>query len=171
MKRVSRLEPSIDEYRERADQVERRIAEIDDTPTLWPLNRGADIHPRLDISEGWQRREDWGVWSKGPLSKIRFRVWRRFIKPTCIGIRVVIRGRYFGDNVSTSVEINGKTYPNQVLNGKHPGLELPIDCLLPYEMIDITLRHHAPISPAQLDGRKDSRIIAFGLIKFGYVFA
>jgi hypothetical protein len=170
MKRVSRLESSIEEFRERADQLERRIGAIDDTPTLWPLNRGADIHSRLDFSDGWYRREDWGVWSKGTLSRIRFRVWRKFIKPTCIGVRVVIRGRYFGDNVSTTVEINGQIYADEVLDGKHPGLELPIDLLLPYETVDITLRHHAPMSPAQLDGREDSRDIAFGLTKLGYVF-
>lgn len=156
---------------ERVDQRDHRITQIDETPTLSPLKKGPDIPSKALLNKGWQGQEKWGVWSKGASSGIRFRVWQRQIKLNSIGIRVFIRGRYYGDNKSTRVEINGHSYGEQTLDRLHPGLVLPSDWLLPFEIVDIRLNHKHPVSPREFEGRpEDNRLIAFGVRAVGYLY-
>ena len=156
---------------ERVDQRDHRITQIDETPTLSPLKKGSDIPSKLPLNEGWHGQEKWGVWSKGALSGIRFRVWQRQIKLNCIGIRVFIHGRYYGDNKSTQVEINGHSYGEATLDRRHPGLVLPSHWLLPFEIVDIRLKHEYPVSPREYGGRpEDNRQIAFGVRTISYVY-
>jgi hypothetical protein len=68
------------------------------------------------------------------------------------------------------VTVNGKDYGKQRLARGHRGLELPIDLLLPYENIEITLQHQRPVSPRDFQGRVDSRPLAFGLVKLGCMY-
>ncbi len=154
----------------RADNFSRKVDEIDKTPTLVRTTDGAHISSAIELCRGWCAQVAWGVWSQGKTSVLRFRLAHRRMPPNCTGVRIVIWGRYYGDNRETSVTVNGKDYGRQRLARGHRGLELPIDLLLAYENIEIMLQHQRPVSPRDFQGGDDSRPIAFGLVKLGCMY-
>ncbi len=163
-------EESFESIEARADIFSRKVNEIDKTPTLVMTADGAHISAKIELCRGWCAQVAWGVWSLGNASLLRFRLRHRRMPPNCTGVRIVIRGRYYGDNEETSVTVNGKDYGKQKLVRGHPGLELPIELLLPYETIEIMLQHQSPVSPHDFQGGDDSRPIAFGLVKLGCMY-
>jgi hypothetical protein len=165
-------EESFEAIEARADNFSRKVDEIDKTPTLVRTADGAHISSKIELCRGWCTQVAWGVWSLGEASLLRFRLMlmHRRIPPNCTGVRIVIWGRYYGDNQETSVTVNGKNYGKQRLVRGHRGLELPIELLLPYENIEIMLQHQSPVSPRDFQGGDDSRPIAFGLVKLGCMY-
>lgn len=162
----------LDAFAERAAKLQQRIEEIDRTPTLGSESviSDTDIPVAVSLLEGWHAPENFGIWSSSKLSRLRFRVWYRQIKPNHGGIRVFIKGRYYGNNTSTSVTINNKDFGEVKLTDGEPGLELPIQLLAPFETIEICLRHSAPISPREFEGDKDTRTIAYAIQSIGYEY-
>lgn len=163
-------EESFESIEASSDNLSRKVNEIDKTPTLVSMAAGAHLSSAIELCRGWCAQAVWGVWSQGKTSNLCFRLAHRRMPPNCTGVRIVIWGRYYGDNQETSVMVNGKDYGKQRLIRDHRGLELPIELLLPYETIEITLRHQRPVSPRDFQGGDDSRPIAFGLVKLGCMY-
>jgi hypothetical protein len=164
-KRCWRQEP-FEQIEQRAQQLSPAVAEVDRIPTLTQQVKRDAISRGVELTSGWCPQEDWGVWSDGASSRIRFRVMRRKIE-LWQALRVIIQGRYVGDNRVTSVLINGIDFGEQSLIRGSEGLLLPTAALQSFEVIDITLKHSHPVARAQRQSGGDDRQIAFGLIKIG----
>ena len=119
---------------------------------------GGQLENRLYMPSGWAFPEDWGRWSLGRRSLIKFIPapgLARLAAP-----RLSIRGRYFGPVEATGVYLNGRhlgdfelldasiPLPPQALQGEHSVLELV---------------HAQPLRPADVSDSADSREIKFGL--------
>lgn len=154
----------------RADVLAGEIAKIDETPTLSNHGAGKSALEHIDFGEGWHQRERWGAWSSGSRSRIRFRIWRRRIGPGCTGIRLLIQGRYAGDNNPTRVWVNDIDFGDVSLTKSCPGLALPLTALLPYETVEVTLRHSDPVTPGKSAGNPSRQLIAFGLERINYQY-
>jgi hypothetical protein len=155
---------------QRAEVVARQLAVIDRTPTLANAGNRGDVLASVSLEEGWHGRKNWGAWSRGLQSTIRFRIWRRRIGPTCTGLRILLRGRYAGGNTATRVIINEHDYGDVNLSAGGAALELPLELLMPYETVEIYLHHTRPVTPQQRDNSADRESIAFGLEKVAYQY-
>jgi len=143
---------------QRSSSLQQKIQEIDCTPTLRKTIPAENISRDLCLTEGWCNQEKWGVWSRGERSGIRFRLMHRSLRYDVAAVQIVVHGLYHGDNETTHVTINGIDFGEQRLLPSHPGMEVPVSALLPYEVVDIVLQHKAPAGP---------RTVAFGLKKVG----
>jgi len=151
-------EESFEGLLERSSALQEKIQEIDLTPTLRKNIPAENISRDLCLDEGWCDQEKWGLWSSGARSGIRFRLMHRSLRYDVAAVQIVVHGQYRGDNETTRVTINGIDFGEQRLLPSHPGMEVPVSALLPYEVVDIVLHHKIP------SGR---RAVAFGLRKVG----
>jgi hypothetical protein len=152
-----------------AEALWRKISKIDEVPTLKQLVKGQDVARLTGHSDGWSAPANWGVWSLGPVSRIRLRVPHAWVSGGCQELRIVIRGKYYGENTETGVKINAIDFGNRRLDGGGSQFTLPVSELQPFEAVDITLTHTQAVSPQQFEGKDDLRQIAFGLETIGCV--
>ncbi|MBP6682810.1 MAG: hypothetical protein KA159_05810 [Halioglobus sp.] len=153
----------------RASQRRQKVEQLMLTPTLMGAARGKDLASMVDLAMGWSTVRDWGVWSTGSESRIRFRLFRHWLIQEIDAVRLVIEGRYYGTNTRTSVRINAVDVGEQDLTAGNCDIVIPVGALYPHEVIEITLGHHAPVSPAVFEGTTDQRLLAFGVERLAYV--
>ncbi len=153
----------------RAQQRQQKVEQLMLTPTLMGDARGKDLATMVDLAIGWSTVRDWGVWSTGSESRIRFRLFRHWLIQEIEAVRLVIEGRYYGTNTRTSVRINAVDIGEQDLTAGNCDIVIPVSALYPHEVIEITLGHHAPVSPAAFEGTSDQRLLAFGVERVAYV--
>jgi hypothetical protein len=163
-----RSEP-FDSIRARAEEFVARAMDINQTPTLLRVASGNRIAGEVDLAAGWCVPVEWGVWSKGPESVLRFRLRRRSMPTSSTRVRLVIEGRYFADNTATRVIVNEQDFGDCDLAA---GTEifLPVESLLPHETVEITFQHHHPVAPRRVKTTKDYRQLAFGLKKLNCAY-
>ena len=157
-----RREP-LEAIRERAAVFAGSCEEIDRTPTLVGVAGGGELSKSVDLVEGWCAPASWGVWSEGPVSRIRFRLPRKHMPLSCRYIRLQLRGSYFGPNTCTQIAFNGEDFGQHELAGAGGKIDLPVDKLRPYEIVELELRHQQPVSAFELGQSQDRRPIAFGV--------
>lgn len=112
----------------------------------------------LYFSKGWSFIEEWGVWSDGNESKIKF-----FLSESLTKIErpvLGIKGRYFGSVEKTEVYLNEKNLGEFSLEN--------LELVLPGELLQgvhatIKLVHKEPLRPCDIDGGNDDRLLKFGL--------
>ncbi|RLA50381.1 MAG: hypothetical protein DRQ98_12905 [Gammaproteobacteria bacterium] len=110
---------------------------------------------------GWSTPEPEGLWTRGELSHLRFRLC-----PTRVSIharRLVLRleGHYFANNESSRVLVPGQVEQRLELNGH--AIEIPLDTFDDYGCIDICLGHDSPTTPKSLGMNNDERELAYFL--------
>ena len=88
---------------------------------------------------------------------------------SCKRVRLVVKGRYFGENTATHIVVNEQELGDRDL---HAGLELflPIDSLLPQETIEIRFNHHHAVAASRVSDTEDGRRLAFGLRKLSCTY-
>jgi len=145
-----------------------KVEQLMRTPTLMGEAKGRDLASMVDFAMGWSTVRDWGVWSTGSESSIRFRLFRHWLIQEVDCVRLVVEGRYYGHNCRTRVRINGIDFGEQDLTAGHFDVAIPVGALYPNEVIEITLEHLAPISPAAFEGTSDERVLAFGVERVAY---
>ena len=162
----------LDDDQAQAERVKQRAAEIeavDTTPShTGPPLSGPAMKQGASLYSGWQTGESWGRWSAGVESRLRLRLWRQHLLPVHRGVRLFIKGRYYGENEFTRVLINGQDLGEHHLGQHHPGLELALSRLLPHEVLNIVLQHQRPTSPRFREQTRDKRELAFGIESIGY---
>lgn len=117
--------------------------------------------PALNLLEGgWSAPEAWGVWSDGPVARIRVPV-----EGNGGSYRIRLQGQAFGDNSRTSVFVRineQETFTEWILEAGKMS-----DCLLAIEnhRPNIVLHFSFPdaVSPAELGISADTRQLSFGL--------
>lgn len=112
----------------------------------------------LYFSQGWSFPEDWGVWSDGHNSRIKFLP----LQPgeSFESAELHFRGRYYGEVEQTRVIVNGEALGSFDLTDCT--VEIPASMLRGDE-VDIVLVHTQPRSPAELEGGSDTRLLKYGL--------
>jgi hypothetical protein len=122
---------------------------------------GPSLAELLQHNSGWSAAVGRGAWSLGDTSWISFRI----PKSRSIGAdkpyRVNIQGRYFGDNVTTGLKVNGA--PMGEWDLRDSVFEVPPGVPDRDQVIELELTHTVPISPAALDMGADERQIAYCL--------
>jgi hypothetical protein len=147
----------------------KKVEEVSQIPTLMGVATGGTIKSMVDLYDGWSEPVEWGVWSLGAESKIRFRVYRRRIIEETGSLRLVIEGSYYGNNKETNVIVNGIDFGEQELLRGNCRLTIPIDALFANELVEITLKHKHPTRPSDFEGKRDNRPLAYAVQKIGYI--
>lgn len=161
---------SLDVIEKRAMALAKKVEKVWRIPVLMAAASGFGIAAAVDLYQGWSGVRPWGVWSIGPESGIRFRVYRPWLVSEVSAIQILIAGHYYGNNVKTRVQINNLNFGEQSLGEGCCELVIPVEALLANEVVDIVLGHSAPVSPAAFEGKGDTRALAFGLEKIAYTY-
>jgi FkbM family methyltransferase len=118
----------------------------------------AALENNLYMPNGWAFPEDWGRWSLGKSSSIKFTPAPELAaRPTPV---LEIRGRYFGPVEATTVCLNGESLGDFDL--RQARIELPPGSLGDSH-VTLELRHAQPLRPADVSDSMDQREIKFGL--------
>ena len=133
------------------------------------ISSGAAIHGVVDFIAGWHKPEHWGMWSLGKTSVARFCIPQEHLNDEVDAIRLVINGRYCGNNNTTSIVVNSVNFGQQDLSNYRADLVVPLTALLTNGIIEVVFSHQHPISPFELNGTHDNRALAFAMTTFGYV--
>jgi len=112
----------------------------------------------LYLPSGWAFPEEWGRWSLGGRSCIKFVPTPALAERAAPVLR--IRGRYFGPAEATGVILNGVALGEFPLHDAH--IPLPPGSLArDYAVLELI--HHQPLRPADTGAGEDRRLIKFGL--------
>lgn len=118
----------------------------------------ADTGDRLYLPQGWGFPEDWGRWSLGKRSTLKF-----IPAPGLAALDapvLSIRGRYFGPVEATAVFLNGTCLGNfELLDARIP---LPEGALAGGH-VALELVHERPLRPADVSDSEDQRELKYGL--------
>lgn len=149
-----------DSIRAHSKELLARVEPAALTAALSRVGVRADPASSLELVSGWAGQEDWWVWSTGEISCLRFRLPRTSLTAAA-GIRLILRGHYYGDNKYSRVNINGIDFGPVDLATQ--SLELSLDALGGLDEVEVTLCHEAPVSPLEYEGSQDTRQLAFAL--------
>ncbi|MEM1153827.1 MAG: hypothetical protein AAGI44_06775 [Pseudomonadota bacterium] len=163
-------EGAITEIEQRAEALGATIRQALEIPFLQFNAWNSDISARVELERGWCKQNQWGVWSNGAESLIRFRVLAEQIEAHDKGPIITMKGRYYGDNTCTAVFINGLGYGEVDLTQSKTGFYIPKEQLPVYNVVCVRLFHAKPVSPREFDGSDDDRALAFGLKRIGVSF-
>ncbi len=110
------------------------------------------------LPQGWGDQEDWGRWSIGPRSRLRF-----VPAPGLAGrehLALYLQGRYYGPPEATQLRLNGQSLGACDLTDCR--VPLPAGALrAPW--VELELLHTRPLRPRDLGEGDDDRPIKFGL--------
>ncbi len=122
------------------------------------------------LGMGWSVPEDWGIWSEGPTSSLKFQFTDTLSKKETL---VLIGSIFLDENIGQEISfvINEKTVLVQKLENNDKlhtfKIDLPIDLINNNDgVVELLLKYKHPISPKQLNLSGDTRELAFGLISF-----
>jgi hypothetical protein len=127
---------------------------------------GAGLAELIRHRMGWSRVETWGVWSVGDVSRLEFRVPVSRFAGLEDTLTLNFRGRYFADNASTQILVNGQLLGDCDL--RDAALRVPLQWLDEDRVARLELRHRAAVSPAALAINADERRLAYGLQGLDY---
>ena len=119
---------------------------------------GGALDHDLYLPAGWAFPEDWGRWSLGRRSVIKFVPAPGLA--TLAAPRLAIQGRYFGPAEATAVYLNGAHLGDFEL--ADASIPLPAGSLAG-EHVVLELLHAQPLRPADVSASGDMREIKFGL--------
>jgi len=115
---------------------------------------------------GWSQPEQHGLWSRGDLSQLRFRICPTMIPIQVTQLSMRFRGDYFADNASSRVVVPGMA--EQRLSLADGVLQVPLASFDANGCIDIILKHDKPVTPRSLGMNNDERELAFLLRELSY---
>ncbi len=161
-----RVEPFA-EIRKRSLLVSQQLRKIDLTPTHIGVAEADKICSSVRLVSGWCQAAEWGVWSLGDRSVLKFRIPFRHLKYGNEKLRIVLSGQYYGENTQTSVTINEVPFGSHHLTPDGPGIFITRKELGDYGTICIEMKHLDPVSPKKFEGKNDDRLLAFGLQRIG----
>ncbi len=156
---------SRDELRESVERKRQRFESLQTMPMLFATKVPHDSPSGEILTEGWHGREDWGAWSEGNVSEIRFRVPFWMTGHERGSVIVYLKGRYLGRNTRSEVSVNGLEHGWVDLTQFTRGITLPVAELGDNQAVVVRIRHEFA---DESDGDRRS---AFGIEKFGIQFS
>jgi FkbM family methyltransferase len=122
------------------------------------------LENNLYLPAGWAFPEDWGRWSLGKRSCIKFIPAPELAAQSAPALK--IRGRYFGPDELTSVFLNGVSLGDFDLRDVR--IELPAASLVGKHVV-LELVYGQPLRPSDVSDSPDQREIKFGLERIAIV--
>jgi FkbM family methyltransferase len=112
----------------------------------------------LYFCSGWSFLEDWGVWSNGTRSRIKFYVGQalRNLEAPVLELKC----RYFGDEEETHIVINNRDLGAHKLHNAR--IALPPECLQG-DHVTLEFTHRNPQKPSELEASNDTRALKLGI--------
>lgn len=159
---------SLGAIRQRSQALARRVWEVNCVPTLWGGVSGARLPGAVQFYAGWGAAEDWGLWSLGERSAMRFRLPCRSLTDDVSSIRLHAGGRYHAGVSGSRVSVNGRDLGLRDL-AAGDDIVLPVGALLPCEVLEIALEHD--LSGAEPGPGGDARPLAFALSSLSVTLA
>lgn len=159
-----------DEMRENVSRRQQRFDTLQKTPMLFTTRAPHDTPTAALLGAGWGDLQDWGAWSEGQVSELRFRVPFWMTSHERGSLIVFLKGRYQGRNTRSGVSVNGRDCGWQDLRRFTRRITLPVSGLQANQCVVVRINHEfagepGAQSPAPAQGT------AFGIEKFGIQFA
>jgi hypothetical protein len=130
------------------------------------------VTPEADLLvSGWDELQDWGAWSLGDESKIRFRVPFWMVSHERAKLVIFLRGRYLGRNIRSKVIVNDLDIGWIDLRNFSRSISLPIAKLYANQFVELQVIHEFPENPANNDLTAGIEAMAFGIEKLGIQFS
>jgi hypothetical protein len=128
--------------------------------------------PTLDLlAFGWSQVYDWGAWSTGDRSIIRFRVPFWMATRDNAKLSVFLKGRYYGKNTGSNVSVNGVHFGCIDLREFPRSITIPISSLHKNQVVEVQLVHQFPEQAVIESSAVDGQPISFCIEKFGFNFS
>lgn len=128
--------------------------------------------PSVDLlTSGWCKPHDWGAWSSGDVSNIRFRVPFWMSNHGNAKLFIFLKGRYCGKNTRSRVSVNEVNFGWIDLRTFPQSISIPISALHTNEVVEIQLLHEFPERPSEKDLTSHDGLISFGMEKLGFQFS
>jgi hypothetical protein len=128
--------------------------------------------PAADLlASGWCKLHDWGAWSSGDVSKLRFRVPFWMSNHGNEKLSIFLKGRYVGKNTRSRVSVNDVNFGWIDLRTFSRSISIPVSALHTNEVVEIQLSHEFPERASDNDFTSDDGLISFGVEKFGFQFS
>jgi len=128
--------------------------------------------PAIDLLvSGWSKLHDWGAWSSGDVSRIRFRVPFWMVSHETARLVIFLRGRYFGRNTRSKVIVNDLDFGWVDLRKFDRSICLPIAALHTNEIVELQLCHEFQEKPADNDLGSYTGETSFGIEKLGIQYS
>jgi hypothetical protein len=172
----AQTQPCVREYTEKdlqdsTQQKRQRFESLQEIPMLFTTKVPHDKPVKEILSSGWSSMQDWGAWSVGECSEIRFRAPFWMISHEGANVIIFLKGRYRGRNTRSEVSVNGLDYGSLDLREFARSIKLPVAALQPNQTVVVRLRHElADESDNQVAGPAGPGS-AFGIEKFGIQFS
>jgi hypothetical protein len=130
------------------------------------------VTPERDLLvSGWDELQDWGAWSIGDESKIRFRAPFWMVSHERAKLVISLKGRYLGRNIRSKVIVNDLDFGWIDLRNFSRSISLPIAKLYANQIVELQVIHEFPENPAKNDSIVGSGPLAFGIEKLGIQFS
>ena len=159
------------DIRDSVRRKEQRFGALHSTPMLFVTKFPHEL-PNPDIlASGWKEFQDWGAWSEGDASEIRFRIPFWMISHETASVNIFIKGRYRSENTQSRVIVNGVDFGWLDLRRFDRSISLPVSALQPNQAVAIRIHHGDPQLPADDPRVPETKRNAFGIEKFGIQFS
>jgi len=120
---------------------QQRFDALMQTPMLFAARQARELPPPQALAGGWGPHEDWGAWSAGAQSAIRFRVPFWITGHDGGEVVILLNGRYRDGHAHTGVSVNGIDCGRLDLRRESRAIRLPVPALGGNEMVEVRLSH------------------------------
>ena len=149
------------------DEKRKRFSALLEIPMLL-ATRIPHETPAIDLLvSGWSKLQDWGAWSSGNVSRVRFRAPFWMVSHENARLIIFLRGRYSGNNSRSKVVVNDLDFGWIDLRKFNRSIALPISALHTNQVVDLQLHHEFPGKTGDSDLAANIEAVSFGIEKFG----
>lgn len=159
-----------EEMRENVSRKQRRFDLLQQTPMLFTTRTPHDTPTAALLGTGWGDLQDWGAWSEGKISELRFRVPFWMTSHERASVILFLKGRYQGRNTRSGVSVNDRDYGWQDLRRFSRRITLPVSELQANQRVVVRISHEFAGEPGA-QSKAFAQGSAFGIEKFGIQFA
>jgi len=149
------------------DEKRKRYSALLEIPMLFGTRIPHETPAVNLLISGWGELQDWGAWSSGTVSRMRFRAPFWVVSHENARLIIFLRGRYSGDNCRSQVVVNNMDFGWIDLRKFSRSIALPISALHTNQIVDLQLHHEFSEKPGASDLAADIEAASFGIEKFG----
>lgn len=150
---------------------QQRFETLLQIPMLFTTRAPHGAPTRELLSTGWSDLEDWGAWSRGSVSEIRFRAPFWMTSHERASVIIFLKGRYRGRNTRSNVTVNGREYGWLDLRQFARTLSLPVSELHANQSAVVRIHHEFAEETETHSAAPAGTGTAFGIERFGIQFS
>ncbi|NQX88194.1 MAG: hypothetical protein HRT77_05990 [Halioglobus sp.] len=159
------------QIKNRTDFKRQRLASLQAVPMLFTTRIPHDSPSKNILSAGWSTMQEWGAWSEGADSEIRFRAPFWMISHEKAHVIIFLKGRYQGRNTRSEISVNGLNYGWLDLRRFVRTITLPVSAMQRNQTVVVKIAHEFAEEQSSPPNTTMSPPTAFGIEKFGIQFS